>query len=476
MGFGQFFSVLRARWWVAALVLLLTVGTTLGISLMLPKKYTASASIVVDPKPDPVSGMMYPGMGSPAYMATQVDVILSSRVAQRVVRNLRLTESPEVRDQWQEATQGEGSLEGWVVGNVRKNMEVKPSLESNVIAITYTSTDPEFAAGVANAFVQAYIDTALELRVDPARQYSKFFDQRSKEARDALEQAQARLSAYQKEKGIVVSEERYDVENARLSELSSQLVLLQALSSESGSRQAQIQGGSADRMQEVLTNPLISSLQNDLSRSEARLQELTSRLGDNHPQVVEAKATINSLRNRVATETRRVTGGVGVTANINRQREAEVRAALEAQRTKVQRLRTLRDEGGVLARDMESAQRAYDAVLARLNQTSLESQTTQSNIFTLAEAYAPSEPSSPKVALNTALSVVLGCLMAVGAVLALETMDRRVRAVDDVFGAIDVPVIGVMLGSTLPLASGNKRLSMQQRRLVTSLPAPQRGN
>jgi len=110
MSFGQFISILKARWWVAALIFGLTVLTTLVISLLMPKQYVATASVVVDMKPDLLSGS-FPGMMMPTYMATQVDVIQSDRVAQKVVRNLKLTENPQVRQQWLDATKGEGSVE-----------------------------------------------------------------------------------------------------------------------------------------------------------------------------------------------------------------------------------------------------------------------------------------------------------------------------------------------------------------------------
>jgi uncharacterized protein involved in exopolysaccharide biosynthesis len=77
------------------------------------------------------------------------------------------------------------------------------------------------------------------------------------------------------------------VETARLNELSSQLTSMQALSSDSSSRRAQATSGAGDKLQEVLSNPLLSSLRADLSRAEARMQELNSRFGDNHPQVIE---------------------------------------------------------------------------------------------------------------------------------------------------------------------------------------------
>ena len=229
MSFGQFLSILRARWLVAALLLGLTVATTLVVSLLLPKSYRAAASVVVDFKPDPISAAFYGAATPPAVMATQADVIKSERVALRVVRNLKLADSPQVRTQWEQETRGEGTIEQWLVDLFQRNMEVLPSRESSVITISYKAQDPRFAAALANAFVQAYIETTLELRVDPARQYAGFFDVRSKEARDALEKAQSRLSAFQKDNAIFATDERFDVENARLNELSSQLVMLQAM-------------------------------------------------------------------------------------------------------------------------------------------------------------------------------------------------------------------------------------------------------
>ena len=447
---------------------MIAVATTLVVSLMLPKQYTATASVVIDFKPDPVTAVMFGGMASPAFMATQVDVIQSDRIALRVVKNLRLAENPQIRQQWSEETNGQGSIETWLADSFKKRMDVLPSKESSVITISYKAPDPRFAAALANAFVQAYVETSLELRVDPAKVYSSFFDTRAKEARDALEKAQTRLSEYQRSNSIIASDERLDVENARLNELSSQLVAIQALAAESSSRQTQANSAVGDRMQEVLNNPLIAGIKSDMSRGEARLQELNTKLGDSHPQVVEAKANLAELKARLEIETRKVTGGVTISNTINRQREADVRAALEAQRAKLLRLKSTRDEGMVLAKDVDNAQRAYDAVTLRLNQTSLESLTTQSNVNVLTQAVPPLEPSSPKVVLNTLLSFFVGLLLAMGLAMLLETRDRRVRSVEDIHATLHLPVLGV-----LP-KPGSKRLlrkadSEMQRRLMAPL-------
>jgi len=473
MTFGQFFSILRARWWVALLVLLLTVVGTLGVSLMLPKKYTGSAAVVIDFKPDPISAAFYGGAPPPALMATQVDIIKSDRIGLRVVRNLRLAETPGVRKQWQDATEGQGSLEAWLVELVERNLEVLPARESSVITVTYKAGDPKFAAAMANAIVQAYVETSLELRVDPARQYAGFFDVRAKDAREALEKAQSRVSAFQKQAGIFATDERLDVETARLNELSTQMVALQAISAESRSRQTQATSGQSDRMQEVLLNPVVGGLKAEISRTEAQLQALTSRLGDAHPQVLETRASLAELRSRLDAETQRVTSGVGVSNTINRDREAQVRAQLEAQRDKVLRMKAVRDEGAVIQRDLENAQRSYDAIVARQNQTSLESQTTQSNVHVLTQASPPVEPSSPRMLLNLYLSIFGGTLLGVGLALLLELRDRRLRVMDDVVVGLGLPVLGVMPRAGARVARGGRGPSIQQR-LLAPLPAPRK--
>ena len=474
MTFGQFLSVMRARWWVVLGVLALMVAATTAISLSMPQQYTASSSFLLDVKPDPVSAVVYGGLPSPAFMATQVDIIKSDSVGLRVARNTKLGENTQVRQQWMEATQGQGSIEQWLVDLFRRQLEVLPSRESNVITLSYKAPDARFAAAMANAFVEAYMQTALELRVDPARQYSSFFDTRAKEARDALEKAQSRLSEFQKENGITAADERLDIENARLNELSSQLVSLQAVAAESSSRQAQAVSAQGDRMPEVLNSAVVSGLKADIGRGEARLRELLTRFGDNHPQVQEARANLGELRASLDAETRRVTGGIGLGNTINRQREAELRAQLDAQRANVLRLKAVRDEASVLMRDIENAQRTYDAIVTRFTQTSLESQTTQSNISVLSQAVPPREPSSPKTLLNALVATFAGTLLGVGLALLLEWLDRRVRNTEDVVATLGLPVLGVMPRPGTRLLGG-RRPSILQRRLLASQPPAGKG-
>lgn len=442
MNFQRFILILRARYKVALYTMLCTVTVTLVVNLSLPSQYTASTSVLVDIKsPDPIAGMVLPALMMPGYMATQVDIINSDRVSRRVVKSLKLDEAPEIRQHWQSTTNGKGQLDTWLAERLQKKLNVKPSRVSNVIVIDYVSPDPAFAALAANAYAQAYIDTNIDLAVEPAAQYAHWFGQQSKDLRDRLETAQTLLSKYQQSKGIVANDERLDNETARLHELSSQLSVVQGQAVETDSKQQL--SGSIDMLSDVMTNPVIMSLKTDIARLEARRQEMAGNLGRNHPQYQRAEAEIATLKQKMADEVSRIAGSIKTSNRVSLSKESELRAAIEAQKLKLLNINRQRDELAVLQRDVESAKKAYDAVAQRFTQTNLESKVTQTNVSVLAAAMAPleSESSSPKILRNTMLAIFLGFWMGIGMVLVMERLDRRVRSAKDVERMLGHPIL-----------------------------------
>lgn len=436
----QFLIILRARYKVALLVFLVTVFTTAVVSLLLPKQYTASAAVVIDVKsPDPVSGLMLQGMMAPGYMATQVDIINSDRVAKAVVTLLKLEDSPEAKTQWMESTGGKGQLVDWLATGLQKNLSVLPSRESNVINVNYTGADPELSATAANAFAQAYINVNLDLRLAPARQYATFFEEQTLTARAKLETAQKALSDYQQTNGITSVDEKVDFETAKLNETSSQLTAIQGQTTDSQSKRG---SSKADTVAEVMQSPFINSLKADIARAEAKLNESNGNLGKNHPQTLRSEAELATLKAQLESETRRITSSIETTYQVSKQREAQLQGALSGQKSRVLLLNKQRDELNVLRHDIESAQRAFEAVSQRAAQTNLESQTNQTNIAVLNPASAPSAPSKPKVLLNILVSIFLGTLLGIGLALLLELAGRRVRSADDLVDVLGLPVLG----------------------------------
>lgn len=473
MSLSHFLAVLRARWMVAVIASVATLVAVILYLVFATRVYTATSSLLVDAKPDPVSAMLYGG-ATPALINTQIDIIRSDRVAQRVIQNLKLADLADMRTAWADAKSGL-SIQEWLTEFVEAGLEPKVVAPgSNVINLGYKSTDARFAATLANAYVQAYLETAIELRVDPAKQYTGFFTDQQKDARSALEAAQNKLSAFQKEKGIIGTDDRFDLEMSRLTALTQELVGIQTARVAASTRQGQI--GSAGQLSEVLGNGTVSGLKADLSTAELKLQELSSRYGDKHPQVQEARAQVNELRAKISRATSDVTGSIGVDARVSHAREAEIQAEVDAQRVKVLALKETRDQGAVLARDVDNAQRSYDLVYTRASQTNLESQNRQSNATVISQATAPSAPSSPKVTQVLLMGVVLSLGLGIGVALLLEQFDKRVRTTSDAFEFLGLPVIGIM-----PSPSMNRRMKGQmaliQDRVVSGrrLPAPDKG-
>ena len=474
MNLSHLIAVLRARWKVSAIVFVVIFGAAIVYISTATRVYQATATLLIDAKPDPVSSLLYGGGTSPALINTQIEIMRSDRVALRVAQNLKLADLADMRAAWASAKSGM-TIQEWLTDFIQNGLDVKVVTPgSNVISVGYRSADARFAATAANAYVQAYLETSIELRVDPAKQYSGFFTEQQKSARDALEAAQAKLSAFQKEKQIVGSDDRFDLEMARLSTLTQQLVTVQSQRVDASARGAQV--GNPNSMSEVLGSGTVSSLKSELINAELKLQELSARYGDKHPQVQDARAAVVELRAKVARATSDVTGAVGTDVRVSRTREAEIQAALDAQRVKVLQLKETRDQAGVLQRDVDNAQRSYDLVYTRASATNIESQNRQSNATVITQATVPSIPATPKVAAGLIMGFVGALALGLGMALLLEQFDKRLRTTADAFDFLGLPVIGIM-----PSPSMNRRLKGQmaliQDRVVSGrrLAAPDKG-
>ena len=454
----QFLLILRARYRVVLLVLLAAISAAVVAGLVLPKKYTAQTSLLVDVRtPDPVAGVGMSGVIAPSYMATQVDIINGDLVAMRVMKMLKLDEDPETKAAWLKATEGRGSMDAWLAKDLQSGLLVQPARESNVINITYKGGDADYVAQVANAFAQAYLDTNLSLKTEPARLYASWFDEQTKVSRDKLEEAQARLSSYQQKAGIVSSDERVDYESAKLAQISAQLTTVQGETTDSQSKR----NSRGDTVAEVMQSSLINSLKADVARLQSKVDENNVNLGVNHPSRQRAEAELASLKTRLASESGQISASIETAYRVGKDRERELQGAVNAQKTRVLALNKQRDELNVYRRDVEAAQRAYETVSQSASQTRLQSLTNQTNVVRLDTATTPVDPSSPKMLLNLLIAAFAGTLLGVGLALVLELTNRRVRSSEDLMQMLDLPVL-----ASISSSGDRRRLTSSPRHLA----------
>jgi len=450
MTLHQFFLALRARYRTVLLVLATTIAAALLASLLMPSKYTAQTSLLIDVRtPDPVAGVGMSGVIAPSYMATQVDIIAGDLVAQRVVKILKLDEDQEIKTAWLKATDGKGSLESWIAKDLQSGLQVQPARESNVINITFKGSNAEGVSQVANAFAQAYLDTNLSLKTEPARLYATWFDEQTKVSRAKLEDAQTRLSDYQQKAGIVSSDERVDYETAKLAQISTQLTTVQGETTDSQSKR----NARGDTVAEVMQSSLINSLKGDVARLEAKVNENNVNLGVNHPLRQRAEAELASIRSRLVSESNRISASIETAYRVGKDRERELQVAVNTQKTRVLAINKQRDELNVYRRDVEAAQRAYETVSQSASQTRLQSLTNQTNVVRLNTALPPLNASSPKLAMNLVIAAFVGTLLGIGCAMVFELMNRRVRSAEDLMHMLELPVL-----AKISLSSKNRRM------------------
>ncbi|HEX6528726.1 MAG TPA: GNVR domain-containing protein [Burkholderiales bacterium] len=450
MNFAEFLIALRARRKAFAITLAAVILAAIAVALVVPKKYVSTSTLMLDARDEQsMSPTTRATLRDRNYMSTQVDLIKSGRVGVQVVKDLKLAQKPGMREAWEKATGGAVSIEDWIAGNLIEKVRVDiPG--SNVITIQYSSSDPKQAAAVANAFAKAYQETVLALRTEPSREAAQWFEGQLRTMRTQLQQAQTKMASYQKAKGITSADERTDIETARLDALSSQYSAARNATYDAVSRYKQANelvsaaaGGSGiESMPEILANGHLNGLKVDLTRLEQRLEQESTVLGEKHPQFQRTKAEIQTLKDKIASEVKKVVASLGNAVETSKKREQELKEAVQQQNERVINMKDARIELASMSADVGNAQRNYDAVLARFMTNKIEASAKSTNVALLSPAIEPLEPAQPKVGLISGLAVLIGGMLAAAVVFVLESMDRRVRTRADLETRLAVPSLG----------------------------------
>ena len=400
MSLRQFLRALGARRRVFVVALAAVMLAAIVASLLMSKSYRATVALLVDAKDeqslsDALRPLVLP-QERVSYLQTQVDILTSPKVAREVVQELRLTENPAALAALGVQRGTDRRDEDRLVEALLHHFKAETT-QSSVIQASFTCADARLAAMIANAFANAYVNTMLELRVAPTRKAAAWFEEQLKGLRANLEEAQAKLDAQTK--------------------LDAQAKLAQ----------------NPDRLPEVMDNAFIQQLKADVLHGEAKLQELATQYGVNHPAYRRQASENQSLRARLQAEMRRVVAGAA----------SSVGAGSANHGSHPRDLRTQPLEQ-VLTRNVESAERAYDTAMQRYVVSQVESRVSQTNVAVLNPAVPPLGAYRPNIALNLALSLISGIAFGAILVVFLEMQDRRVRTAEDLLSMNRLPLLAVL--------------------------------
>src|SRR5437868_8463858 len=95
MNLHQFLLALRGRLWVFLSLLLATVAAAVIVTLLMPKTYEATVSLLLDNRDEQsLSGSVPSARERIGFMQTQMDILQSPRVARKVVEDMKLADGP----------------------------------------------------------------------------------------------------------------------------------------------------------------------------------------------------------------------------------------------------------------------------------------------------------------------------------------------------------------------------------------------
>ena len=227
MDLNQFLLALRARRKAFVIALAATIVTAIAVALIVPKKYVATATLLMDARDEQTM--------SPARMSPRERAELPRRPRSTCMQSSRVADAGGARPQARaEARRARSLGEATPAASARSTTGSPTSLLEKLAGrhlgratccwSTSRRTTRSFAAEVANGFAKAYLDTALQLRTEPTREAAEWFDEQLKTLRTQVVQAQTRLNTYQKQKGILSRTSASTSSRTRLAELSTQLL------------------------------------------------------------------------------------------------------------------------------------------------------------------------------------------------------------------------------------------------------------
>lgn len=428
-----------------------TVLATIAILLVTPRVYTASADVYSDRANALNVSQSFSSIVDNGYLQTQVDMIRSPAVAEAVIRLLGLKQTASYEEE--RAALGDIRAHQKLVEHIIDNTTVRTNNDSRVLEVAFAARSPEQARDVANALVDAYISVSESIFSTGARSRHEQYGAQLEQLRAEADAIQNEMTRYQQEVGIFDASGRDELTVRQMNELAVQLALQQAKyeQAQAGGRvygQLLESGVRPEDIPAIAGHPAINDLKSKLSEATRRVADTAASYGPNHPLVKAAVTERNALQTRLTREAKAaLTSHDSETQQLSAQ-IAALESGLGQLRERILREQTHRDTILAHQRRLASVEQVYKAALQNYDKLLMDSNIVLPTLAVLRPASAPVQPSSPRVAITLAASVVVGLAGGMLLALLLELLQRRIRCVDDVRRNVPVPVLGQIGGAT----------------------------
>ncbi len=473
----EIFSILRRRKGVILGCAVVIMGLATTYLYQLTPRYTAQASLMLQDQSlqaRDIQNVLSGLQDSASVVATQVEVLKSPAIAERVVAKLHLETVPEFNPSLRPAPEFapiswlRQTVLAWLGSELSSStIEATPKavtpadiaeiLASRVTAtndgVSYimnlraTSESPALAAQIANAYLDAYLTDQLEAKFDATRRASAWLNDHLTELRDKVLASDRAVQMFKEQNNL--STTGTTVTTQQLSELNSQLIIAAAERAQKESAYRELQSlvkvpGALQSAGGVAAAPLVEKLREQEAELLRKQAELSTRYKPEHPTMINLKAQIEDVQRKITQEANNALRSLGDEVTAARAKESSLRTTL----TSLTHSTTEQDKAQVqlaeLQREAQANKALYEDFLSRFKQTSVQQDVQQADARIVAEAVPPRVPSFPNKSLY--LNIALAVSLSVGVLLAfvLEQIDNGFRTSDQVEKTLGLATLGMV--------------------------------
>ncbi len=453
------------------------------------KIYEASASVQFDPNPPrPLGGkvesVVEVGNGAwwdtREYYETQYQIIQSRRVALATVQQLGLNRDHAFLRNLPKGVDAPEGLEPVpeedAADALRGRIRVEPVKQSRIANVKLIDADPERAARVLRALVETYKEQNVELVAESTDDASQWLLTERDKLKDELQTSEVELHKYKEDKNLlsIQFDDKSNMLTSKISQLNHTLTNIGTDTDRIAARRNQLSKVDASNPSvlpatELLQSGLLQTLRQqyvEAVREHAAL--LHSGLGRNNDEVKSAAEKVNTTREAVLQEVRNIQGALDKDLAAAQQYQGAVSGKFEAAKKEALELNLLEIEYNKLRRQKENTEKLYALLLERSTESDLTRRLRVNNVSVVDYPVIPKAPVRPNVPLNTALGLVVGLLLGVGAAFGRSALDRTIRTPEDV----EQIFAGTFLG-LIPEISEADAGPKRRRRLGAPAAAPE---
>jgi capsular exopolysaccharide synthesis family protein len=472
-------TVWRRKWAILGLVLVVAMLASLWANSLTPI-YRAAATLMIERKAPVVMSIeqMY-AMESYGweFVETQTHLIKSRALAERVVRDLDLTNHPVFDPRQQKAPEPLFDLGGFTwrklipgqlpediqepgapdqeqifrsaTSAVMGSLSVEQVGTSQLVEVQVTMADPVLAAQVANAVANGFIESQLEANLNMTANATGWMNSRLGELRSKLKDAEDRLQAYRETENLVDIDGVGTLGAAELTGTGDRMIEARRQRAEAESQFRQVQGMRNDwerlaSVPAVLGNPLIQSFKTDEARARAKVDELSLRYGPRHPAMLAAQSELNAASASLRAQVQQVVAGIERNYQLALANENSLRTSFESNKEQMQEISRKEFKVRELQREVDASRALYDTFMSRLKETSATADQNTSNARVVDLAITPGGPIGPNKQLIVLIAAALAAMFAVALTLLLELLSNTFKSTDEIESRLDLPVFGIL--------------------------------